>query len=507
MNISKLVNLIWLKLMDLIEGSIFFTFINNAMELIGRMCKSSIFYTLLTNTTKDNFIKNNIIYKIFYMFFTFLNHLKIKVNPAFKDVKIGIYLEESVFLKFVGNIFDFNFKDIGFIELYMLFVLFVSPFFPTMLLGGMLGLGLISYFLKIIFTEEKSQLNFDITWLWIVIFVLITIFCGITSFTPKTSIKIAMLTSLLMISYFLVISIFNTKNKLKLMVFVFSLSAFLVGLIGFYQKLSGQIDRTWTDTELFEGLSLRVVSTFGNPNVYGEYLLLVIPIAAIMIYISKNILAKSYYGLLTLLLLLNLGLTYSRGCYLALLGGLFVFILFKEKRLIVLFSFSIFFLPFILPESMINRFLSIGDLSDSSTSYRIMIWQGTIRILKDYWLSGLGQGQEAFNFVYPLYSFSGVSAPHSHNVFFQVFVETGIAGFLTFLALLLSFFKNTISFIVQSNKKSVNTFLLALICGFTSFFIQGVFDYVFYNYSVFLIFFIYMGIVGASVNVHRKENA
>ena len=54
-------------------------------------------------------------------------------------------------------------------------------------------------------------------------------------------------------------------------------------------------------------------------------------------------------------------------------------------------------LPFVLPETIINRFLSIGNMADSSTSYRVYIWLGTIAMLKDYWFCGIGPGAAAFN--------------------------------------------------------------------------------------------------------------
>ncbi len=37
----------------------------------------------------------------------------------------------------------------------------------------------------------------------------------------------------------------------------------------------------WIDEEMFEDATMRVYSTLGNPNVLGEYLLLVLPVAAV----------------------------------------------------------------------------------------------------------------------------------------------------------------------------------------------------------------------------------
>ena len=64
------------------------------------------------------------------------------------------------------------------------------------------------------------------------------------------------------------------------------------------------------------------------------------------------------------------------------------------------------------------------------TSYRVYIWLGTIAMLKDYWLSGVGPGQSAYSKVYAHYGYNGISAPHAHNTYLQVMCETGIAGII-----------------------------------------------------------------------------
>lgn len=494
-------------IINIIEGSIFFRFIDRIIEFFSKLVRASFLYVFFVTKPNGDKLCNNFIYKLHRRIFVFINKVgsAIKGKLSFKsDYRIGKILDGSKLLSLISDVFDFSLEEIKLCDILLLSIIFLAPFLPTMVVAGMLIVNIIIYFVYVAFNKEYT-LRFDYIWLFTFIFIIINCFYGVTSFDFASSIKIAILTSLFMFSYFLIISIINSKKKVNLVVFVFMTSAFLVGLYGIYQKLSGHVDTTWTDSDLFQGLSLRVTSTFGNPNVFGEYLLLVIPIGLIMVYFAKNYLAKAYYLAISMVLLLNLGLTYSRGCYLALLIGLFLFVLIAEKKLIVIFSFGIFLLPFIVPESILLRFTSILNFEDTSTSYRIMIWQGTIRILQDFWYIGLGQGAIAFNKIYPLYGFSGIYAPHAHNVFFQVFVETGIAGFFSFIGILLAYGKTCISFTHKCMDTKYKFFIVALVCGFVSFFIQGIFDYVFYNYRVFLLFFITMGIAGSVVNLMKDE--
>ena len=390
-------------------------------------------------------------------------------------------------------------------ELGVIAITAAAPFLPTMVLAAMLGYTMLCYFFKLL-TDSNYAPFIDSTGLMVVLYAGVGLFYGFTSFAPASSINIAMLTTLIMLSYLVTTMLINSKRKLNTLLFTFCTSAAATGVVGAYQKLSGKVDMTWVDKALFSDLTLRVYSTFANPNVYGSYLLLAIPVCLIMIHMSNKLIHKMYYVLISLLLLYNLGFTYSRGCYLALGAGLIIYIMFMEKRLITLFAAGIVVVPFVAPVSMLNRFFSITNLSDSSTSYRIYIWQATLRVLKDFWISGLGQGIDAYNVVYPYYAFSDVTAPHSHNLFLQVFTELGIFGLIVFLILLLTFFRTLLRLFYKTRNNKTKSFLACFFAATVAFLFQGMFDYVFYNYRVMLTFFIFMGIGSAMVNVRLKED-
>ena len=159
------------------------------------------------------------------------------------------------------------------------------------------------------------------------------------------------------------------------------------------------------------------------------------------------------------------------------------------------------FLPFVLPESIINRFLSIGNMGDSSTSYRVYIWMGTLAMLADYWFSGIGLGITSFNTIYPIYSYNNISAPHSHNLYLQLVVEFGIVGLIVFLGMLYNFYKETIISICK--KKNILT--SSLIAGVSGFMLQSMFDHTWYNYRVVLIFWIIIAFGLVSTKVSKSD--
>ena len=345
---------------------------------------------------------------------------------------------------------------------------------------------------------KKYQLKIDITGVFLGAFALVVLFYGLTSYVKASAIQIALLECLFFMSFFLVRMLIDNRARLKAALFTFCTSGLFAGLYGLYQFLSGQVDTTWTDTELFGTLTLRVYATFENPNVYGEYLLLVIPVCIAMIFISKRILPRFYYLGVSCLLLVNLALTYSRGCYLALLLSALVVIWFGARKLLSFGVVGLVALPFVLPDNIIARFTSISNLADTSTSYRLNIWRGTMNMLKDFWPLGIGLGIDNFQHIYPLYG--GVYAPHAHSLYFQVLSEMGIGGLILLICLCGSILVSLYLAFRRSKKNMARKdkwFALFLLGGILAFLIQGVFDYAWYNYRVLLLFFIVLGIGSA----------
>ena len=380
----------------------------------------------------------------------------------------------------------------------------LMPFVPTMLMAAII-VGIFCLFLLKLLTDKRYSIKLDILGLFIIIYIFITLFMGFASLAPAASINIALLTSLFMAVYFPVVSMTTTKKRFESLILVFSTSALFTALYGFMQILSGQRNMTWVDKELFIELGFRVFSTFANPNVYGAYLLLAIPIAFIGFVLAKRFLLKFYYLAVAGLLVVILGLTYSRGCYLAVLLAAVVFVFIMDKRLIAFLSLGVFIIPAIIPVTMFNRLMSIGNLEDSSSVYRLSIYQASIRVIRRFWYTGIGQGSEAFNTVYRLFSFNAVPTPHSHNLFLQVFIETGIFGFAAFIGIIYCFFKTLLPFIKKTENikyKYVAAILVSMMIGFL---LQSIFDYTFYNYKIHMLFFAGLALAKTCVTCGERK--
>ena len=111
-------------------------------------------------------------------------------------------------------------------------------------------------------------------------------------------------------------------------------------------------------------------------------------------------------------------------------------------------------------------------------------------MLKDFWLGGIGMGEGAFRLVYPLYSYNGIIAPHSHNTFLQLLVEGGIGALLIFITIMAVFIKKiSVSFSTAKKGSYIGLLALAIGSGVIGFLLQSMFDYTFYNYRMMAMFF------------------
>lgn len=281
-----------------------------------------------------------------------------------------------------------------------------------------------------------------------------------------------------------------------------------VSLYGFYQAcFPERYSDVWTDTDLFSAIAFRVYSTLANPNVLGEYLLLVIPIACAMMFAGETWPRRIICLLSAVIMGVCLILTYSRGCYLGLLGAAAVFLILLDRRFLFLGIIAVALCPLYLPESVISRFTSIGNMADTSTSYRVSIWLGTLAMLRDFGFSGVGFGSMAFNSVYPNYALHGIYAQHAHNLFLQILCDSGIVGLLVFLGLIVSFYRMMLTAIRHERDSRARMLQIGGVSAVTGFLIQSMTDYTFYNYRVMMLFFGMLGLCVLFTRMGRREDA
>lgn len=370
----------------------------------------------------------------------------------------------------------------------------VGPVLPTVFSVALVLIGFASLAARFALDRERRAV-YSPQNKWVYLYALIYLICSFTSVTFWGSIGGGLLTSSFIVFSVLLQNAVDTRAQLDRLIYLMIAAGAVVAVYGLLQVVLGVESTTdWIDEDTFSSLTLRVYSTFGNPNVLAEYLLLVIPLGVAGAYTAKTYAGKIFSGLAALAMIVCMMLTYARGAYLGLIFSAAIFMVLLDRRFIVVGAAGLIALFFVMPDSIISRFTSILDMTDSSISYRISIWMGTVAMLRDYWFCGVGTGLSAFSMVYPLYSYNAASSQHAHNLYLEIMCETGISGIVVFVILVCSFVRNTASALRRTTDKHTKVQLIAVLSGAGGFLLQGMTDHSFYNNRVALTFWVLISI-------------
>ena len=367
-------------------------------------------------------------------------------------------------------------------------------FRPSLVVAGLVIVGALSLLLNLVRDRER-QLAWSPINRYVILYAAIYLAAVFFSVSPRASLEPGLLSVLLILFAVVLGSAFSTRKQLDAVILLMVLAATLVSFYGILQYLFGwgYQSEAWIDSDMFSS-TFRVISTLQNPNMLGQYLILMIPLGGAGLLSAKSWGKRIFYFCCCGVMCLCMILTLSRGAWLGLLFAGALFFLLLNPRLILLAPFLLAALYFVLPETVISRFTSIGNMADNSTSYRFSIWMGAIAMLKDYWLCGIGPGTDVFNAVYPAYGYDGANAQHAHNLYLQIVSDAGIAALAVFLLLLFVYFRTLCSAMSREKRWDSRLLQIAFASGVFGFLVQAMTDYSFYNYRVLFLFWAYLAL-------------
>lgn len=398
-------------------------------------------------------------------------------------------------------------------ELCIMTIISIVPFAnvfknPSAAIFALLVFAIIGYVLK--FIRGKRVLRFELIDAFILAFAFLYLCGGIFTRGGERSLYSAIVYVVFMSIYFLISNSFIRKTwiyrGIKLIVVLTSIIA-VVGILE-----GGVINASWVDMEIFNDIGPRVSSFLGNPNMLGVYLVIVFPFALAQMLLAHKNRDAFGYSICVIILIACTILTWSRGAWLGLIVATLLFALIYDTRMIWAIITCVASLPIwytVLPQSIINRFISIFTLEDSSVIYRLNTWRGVWAMIKDNLLVGVGVGESAFKEAYEIYAVSGTeSVIHSHSIFLQITLELGILGIAIFGIIMMMYMQKCFVIIKSKDDKiRSKTMIAAGFAGIVGSLVAGITDHIWYNYRVFLLFWIVMGLTVAMTKINEKEIA
>ncbi len=364
------------------------------------------------------------------------------------------------------------------------------------------------YIARVISTGESRFRKSTIS-VFLALFMVCVILAQVFSIMPKASLRHLAFYLTCFIFMLLFVLTIRTKKELSSVLNILLAGLTLSGLFGIYQYLTGiAVDPSLTDITLNEVTFGRAYSAFGNPNNFAEILVLLLPFYLSSFINAKGILKKLLYTALFIPPMVSLLLTLSRSGWIGFAVAVIVFVFFVKKWLIpLLIVLAIVVIPF-LPVPLYRRILTITNPEDTSIATRFMEYQTVLPVLDNFWFTGLGLGNETFTSVvrnYYIHVKGGKLLAHSHNLFLQIWLETGIIGILSFLAFLISMFKKSMKALWSPGDRQLKYIISAAIAALSGVLVIGLAEHVWFYPRVMLFFWVITGILLCSVRLMRDD--
>ena len=277
--------------------------------------------------------------------------------------------------------------------------------------------------------------------------------------------------------YFVITNVVRTYSSLRSAVWVVLVVAAAIGALTTFQAATHTYG---TDYAGFATVDLPgkdvagetlLASTQGTPrssgpvgetNRYGQVMLVLIPIGLMLALGERRPLLRRLAIVLTILIVLGMVTTFSRGAFLGLVAVLLIAVLFRYVRLahLGLLAVTVVMLLVAFPKlgERLNELQALAAIEDSSVGQQIVGDSGNLRgratsavaallVWADHPLFGVGRGQ--FQQYYEQYA--GIVATQTsinaridfgesrqaHNLYTSVAAETGALGFVFFIAVFL----------------------------------------------------------------------
>ncbi|MDD5687287.1 MAG: tetratricopeptide repeat protein [Elusimicrobia bacterium] len=324
--------------------------------------------------------------------------------------------------------------------------------------------------------------------------------------------------------FYIIVSEFRSEKHQRRLVNWFLAGAFIAvfyGIIQFFDRFYPPNPATGLDPFIWrQAFSTRIFSTFGNPNFYGDFLLVVAPIILSFVFVRFSKFMILFYISTVFCIIF----TYSKAAWIAYSAGVIAFSFFavaflahgkKETIRKVLIGMSLAVFTAMVIGVLI---LTIGRVD--SVRFRTATWLGTWEMFNRTPQPGsylydrsplksnnpveriihplIGSGIGTFKAVYPAYrrpeviqleGRSNTESDHPENEFIELLYDEGIIGFGIFVLIIITFMTAAVNRLKTAQPQS--KFVIHGLIGFSS----GVISQLTHNFMCVSMRFVSEGVV------------
>ncbi len=300
-------------------------------------------------------------------------------------------------------------------------------------------------------------------------FVLCIMFSAVKSTGLALTVKEIVRWLELFLIYYLTINLINEEKKMRIILYSMVFTVVIVSTCGIINYCISTGSATWGH---------RASSFFGNPNPLAGYVNLIVPVLFGMLMTSVSLRVRIMLGVFVILSVIAwfLSLSISGWSSLILTMILVSFLTKTKKRILPLLA--ILFVIFAITYSFLDIKNSLMDKEKlqpvkRSLTFRAVCYSMGFDIVKDDLIFGIGTGNyRSFIKRFPENDTSInfgdrdlIVASHLHNLYFQLFVETGVVGLSAFVFWLACIVRYLVRSLRTTEKTGNYTLLVGLVGG------------------------------------------
>jgi len=410
-------------------------------------------------------------------------------------------LKESALCRAVAGIGSLPFLAVGAVLGFMLLV-------PHALWNNLYALAL-ALVLVVVFAagaavKPSHRMETERLGPWFCFFLLMAMGAFFTSRSWSLSVRFVGFYLTLFLLVVLIVSSVRRYEQLQLLVALAVGGLTIAAVYGCYQGIVGvPVVANQQDMIVNAGMPGRIYSFFDNPNNFAELLVMLMPLSAALCLNARTWRGRLAAAGSFVVCLISLALTLSRSGFLGLVFAAVVFLAFENWRLIPAFLLlGLCCLP-LLPQTVYNRIMTIGNTQDTSTSYRFAIYDASAKLMKDYWFQGVGLGSDVLKEAFEGYPrmFDGNYPIHTHNNYLQVWAEMGLFGLISFLGALAWQVKKGVRAYRACADRRVQRMLAAAVAGFCGILLISIAEYTWFYPRNMFIYWSLFAVIGACVKL------
>lgn len=305
--------------------------------------------------------------------------------------------------------------------------------------------------------------------------------------------------------FFVANNLISGKKQVSVITNLMILVATGIALHGVYQFIIGvPIPPEWVD-KAETGIRTRVYSIIGSPNILGSLMVLTIPLTLSALINAQNWIRR-------ILLFCALGamgaclmFTFSRGAWLAAIGGIVFFGLLKDRRILILIIVAAFLTPIAVPSvyDRMSYMLSPEYIKSSQKGGRLVRWEQALDKVERSPMYGVGLGR-----------FGGAVAKNNDipgtfyidNYYLKTLTEMGIVGLTAMLWLFINCVRLGLSVYRRvKDDRYLSTLSIGILAGVVGVLLHNAVENIFEVPMMQTYFWVLMGVLAAMGRIGHPE--